>query len=121
MVSNAEYPAGYRKTPPYSKSRFVRTYVPASSTFALVLVADELLRENVVDDARSKNGDLAFFAGDLAFLRKRLSCCVFGILLLNWVSRGSREQRSVLTAPEYDTYVLRAQARGFAPRGEAEG
>ena len=45
-------PAGYRKTPPYSKSRLVRTYVPASSTFALVLVADELLRENVVDDVR---------------------------------------------------------------------
>ena len=48
-------PAGYRKTPPYSKSRLVRTYVPASSTFALVLVADELLRENVVDDVRSQN------------------------------------------------------------------
>ena len=48
-------PAGYRKTLPYSESRLVRTYVPTSSTFALVLVADELLRENVVDDVRGQN------------------------------------------------------------------
>ena len=41
---STDIPAGYQKTPPYSKSRFVRTYVPTSSTFALLLVADKLLR-----------------------------------------------------------------------------
>ena len=43
-------PAGYRKTPPYGKSRLVRTYFyvpPSSMLFALLLVADELLRVEV--------------------------------------------------------------------------